>query len=214
MDSNGVTHVVVACPDEASRSHIAEAVKDDRRISVLATVADPREALEVAKGRRSRPVIVMGLGGLSNPSSSVATCAAAFPVVAIAANDADPVISDVLRSGAAACLVWDSITGPQIVEAAAKAAVGDSYLSPGIITRLFEEFRRTPTKIEGPGGELTEREREIMGLVAQGLRNRQIAAALFLSEKTVKNHINHVYGKLVVKDRAEAIDRWEQMSPN
>ncbi|MPZ68694.1 MAG: hypothetical protein GEU71_04105 [Actinobacteria bacterium] len=47
-----------------------------------------------------------------------------------------------------------------------------------------------------------------MGLVSQGLRNRQIAAALFLSEKTVKNHINHIYRKLQVNDRSEAMERW------
>lgn len=51
-----------------------------------------------------------------------------------------------------------------------------------------------------------------MGLVSQGLRNRQIAAALFLSEKTVKNHINHVYRKLEVNDRREAVERWSRES--
>ncbi len=210
MDPNGKVQVVVACPEGACRSSITESINASDRLTLVAEVDGPREALDAARGRGSRPVIVMTTSDVDDLASVVQRCSASFPVVIVAPTDGDPMIPSVLRAGAAACLVGSSLTGQQIVEATTKAAIGDSYLAPPIITRLFDEFRRTPQRLEGPGGELTEREREIMGLVAQGLRNRQIAAALFLTEKTVKNHINHIYGKLKVGDRAEAIRRWSQ----
>ena len=205
--------MIVAGSEADNRSRITALIRDHPRVSVTETVATARDAVDSARGSAARgsvarPVILLDLEGIENPPAAARECAAAFPVVVVAASNDDPQISDVLRAGAAACLVNNSLTSQQVVEAVTKAATGDSYLAPAIITRLFEEFRRTPKKVEGPGGELTEREREIMGLVAQGLRNRQIAAALFLSEKTVKNHINHIYRKLQVRDRDEAVAHW------
>lgn len=208
MDPTGVVSVIVAGSEADNRSRISALIRDHPRVSVTETVATAREAVQSARGRAERPVILLDLEGIDNASAAARECAVAFPVVVVAASNDDPQISDVLRAGAAACLVSNSLTSQQVVEAVTKAATGDSYLAPSIITRLFEEFRRTPKKVEGPGGELTEREREVMGLVAQGLRNRQIAAALSLSEKTVKNHINHIYRKLQVRDRDDAVAHW------
>ncbi len=212
MDPEGVVSVIVAGAEAASRSRISELIGNHPRVSVAASAATPGDAVDSARGRRDRPVIVLDLQGAEDPSAAARECAVSFPVVVIAGSNDDPEIPSLLQAGAAACLVIDTITPQQVVEAVTKAAVGDSYLAPAIITRLFEEFRRSPKNISGPGGELTEREREIMGLVSQGLRNRQIAAALFLSEKTVKNHINHVYRKLEVNDRREAVERWSRES--
>lgn len=200
--------MIVAGSEADNRSRISALMRDHPRVSVTETVATARDAVDSARRSAARPVIVLDLEGIENPPAAARECAVAGPVVVVAPSNDDPRISDVLRAGAAACLVTTSITSQQVVEAVTKAATGDSYLAPAIITRLFEEFRRTPKKVEGPGGELTEREREIMGLVAQGFRNRQIAAALFLSEKTVKNHINHIYRKLGVRDRDEAVAHW------
>ena len=200
--------MIVAGSEADNRLRISALMRDHPRVSVTETVATARDAVDSARGSAARPVIVLDLEGIENPQAAARECAIAFPVVVVAASNDGPQISDVLRAGAAACLVTTSMTSQQVVEAVTKAAAGDSYLAPAIITRLFEEFRRTPRKVEGPGGKLTEREREIMELVAQGLRNRQIAAALFLSEKTVKNHINHIYRKLGVQDRDEAVAHW------
>jgi DNA-binding NarL/FixJ family response regulator len=85
---------------------------------------------------------------------------------------------------------------------------GESVLSPAVVTMVFDALRRGPDEAhEGPHS-LTEREREIANLLAQGRANKEIAKELFISEKTVKNHINHVYAKLGVATRAEAIAVW------
>ncbi len=212
MDPEGVVSVIVAGAEAASRNRISELIGNHPRVLVAASAATAGDAVDSARGRRDRPVIVLDLKGVQDPPAAAREVAVSFPVVVIAASNDDPEIPSLLQAGAAACLVIDTITPQQVVEAVTKAAVGDSYLAPAIITRLFEEFRRSPKTISGPGGDLTEREREIMGLVSQGLRNRQIAAALFLSEKTVKNHINHIYRKLQVRDRREAIEHWGRES--
>lgn len=210
LDPEGVVSVIVAAAEAESRSRISELINNHPRVSVAASAASPQDAVDTARGRRERPVIVLDLQGFEDQAAAARECAVSFPVVVIAERYDAPEIPSLLQAGAAACLVTDSLTPQQVVEAVTKAAVGDSYLAPTIITRLFEEFRRSPKNISGPGGDLTEREREIMGLVSQGLRNRQIAAALFLSEKTVKNHINHIYRKLEVNDRSEAVERWSR----
>lgn len=208
VEPDSVVSVIVTGAESERRSRISELIGNHPRISVAASAVTAHDAVDSARGRRERPVIVLDLKGIDNQPAAARECAVSFPVVVIAKSNDDPEIPRLLQAGAAACLVNESITSQQVVEAVTKAAVGDSYLAPTIITRLFEEFRRSPKTITGPGGELTEREREIMGLVSQGLRNRQIAAALFLSEKTVKNHINHIYRKLQVSDRNEAVERW------
>lgn len=212
MDPGRAVPVIVAGANEESRQQLVDLATTSDKLGVVGSAASAGEAAGKARRRRERTVVVLDIDSLEDPEIAAKECSSVGPLVTIAPDAEDASIPEVLRAGASGCLVRDSFNISQLTEAITRAAAGESYLAPAIITRLFEEFRKTPTDISGPGGELTDREREIMGLVAQGLRNRQIAAALFLTEKTVKNHINHIYRKLGVSSRAEATDRWASYS--
>jgi DNA-binding NarL/FixJ family response regulator len=101
----------------------------------------------------------------------------------------------------------------ELARAVRELAAGQRVLSPAVAPVVFDALRRAvPTPAQGRpehGPEsLTEREREVMGLITRGHSNRAIADELFISEKTVKNHIRNIYEKLAVGSRAEATARW------
>jgi DNA-binding NarL/FixJ family response regulator len=122
--------------------------------------------------------------------------------------DLDEYVYEALRAGASGFLLKD--TPPeQLVEAIMIVSRGDALLAPSITRRVIEEFvrrppasaRRTPPELE----ELTAREREMLGLIAKGLSNAEIARAAFVSETTVKTHVAHILMKLRLRDRVQAV---------
>jgi two-component system NarL family response regulator len=114
-----------------------------------------------------------------------------------------------VRAGARGYLLTDT-TPAELVDALRAVAAGSSLLSPAMASRLLDEFavlvRRNEAPAEGAGS-LSRRELEVLTLVAQGLNNRAIAEALFISENTVKNHIRNIHEKLQVHSRMEAVVR-------
>ncbi|NMO00900.1 response regulator transcription factor [Gordonia sp. TBRC 11910] len=127
------------------------------------------------------------------------------PQVLVVTNyDTDADILGAIEAGAAGYLLKD--TPPADLIAAIRAAAqGDSALSPAIATRLLSRVRRPDPDT------LTPREVDVLAQVADGLSNREIAKALFLSEMTVKSHLAHVYGKLGVRSRTAAVARARTM---
>jgi len=96
----------------------------------------------------------------------------------------------------------------KLADAVRTVAAGEALLAPAITRRLIEEYVRRPPPgetIPGRLDELTEREREVLQLIARGLSNTEIAAALFVSDATVKTHINHLLQKLHLRDRVQAV---------
>jgi DNA-binding NarL/FixJ family response regulator len=97
---------------------------------------------------------------------------------------------------------------PELLRAIRSVAAGEAIFGPGIARRLVDYFSRpAPALVAAPFPQLTEREREILDLIAAGRSNAEITARLVLSPKTVRNHISNVFAKLDVRDRAEAIVR-------
>jgi DNA-binding NarL/FixJ family response regulator len=94
----------------------------------------------------------------------------------------------------------------QLIAAVRTVAAGDALLSPAVTKRVIRQFARRP-RAAAPKGldELTERERDIFRLIAEGLSNPEIAQRLFISETTVKTHVTHVFQKLGVRDRVQAV---------
>ena len=115
-------------------------------------------------------------------------------------------VSGAIKAGASGYLVHGRFTPKELERAVVDLASGQSVISPSVVSAVFDALREGPAAIpsEGPA-RLTERESEIMNLLAQGRSNGAIATELFISEKTVKNHINRIYSKLGVRSRAEAI---------
>jgi DNA-binding NarL/FixJ family response regulator len=113
-----------------------------------------------------------------------------------------------LRAGARSYLTKDA-SSEEIERAIRDAYQGKTRLDPAVQERLVEMVTSGPAtpgrSVVPPGGALTERETEVLRLMAEGMSNREIAARLFVTEATVKTHVNNVFGKLDVNDRAAAV---------
>jgi DNA-binding NarL/FixJ family response regulator len=186
---------------------ILEAQKD---IQVVGEAADGREALALA--RELEPDVVLmdirmpELDGLEATRRLVAD-GDAPRVLMLTTFGEDEYVYDGMKSGASGFLLKD-IRPEQLAEAVRVAAAGDALLAPAITRRLIEEFVRRPPPGSGPPAELsqlTDRELEVLKLIARGLSNAEIASTLFLSEATIKTHITHVLAKLKLRDRVQAV---------
>jgi DNA-binding NarL/FixJ family response regulator len=179
-------------------------------IEVVGEAADGIEGIDEAG--RSKPDLVLmdvrmpRMDGIE--ATSRMTAGGEGPrVVILTTFDLDEYVFRGLRAGASGFLLKD-VTPEDLVQAVRVVAAGESLLSPKVTRRLIEEFVHTPdaSTAAPPGFEtLTEREREVLELIGKGLSNTEIASSLFLSLATVKTHVNRLFAKLGVRDRAQAV---------
>jgi DNA-binding NarL/FixJ family response regulator len=190
---SGLEMILGACPD----------------ITVVASVGDGAEAAEEAI--RLRPdVVVMdvrmpGTDGIEGTRRIRAADAA--KVLVLSTFDHDDYVFDAFRAGASGFLVKDA-PRQQIVDGVRAVASGDALASPSVTRRLIERATSAPNVVlpRHPRlADLTPRESEVLGLLARGRTNAELAAELFLSEKTVKTHVGNVFAKLGVSDRVQAV---------
>jgi len=126
-------------------------------------------------------------------------------VIVLTTFDLDEYVYGALRNGASGFLLKDA-DGDQLVEAIRVIASGDALIAPSVTRRLISEFADRPALAEIKGiDDLTEREVEVLGLVAKGLANAEIGETLFVSESTVKTHVSHILTKLQLRDRVQAV---------
>ncbi|UUU32164.1 response regulator transcription factor [Streptomyces sp. CA-210063] len=128
-------------------------------------------------------------------------------VLVLTTFDLDEYVYEALRAGASGFLLKDA-SADQLAEAVRVVAAGDALLAPGITRRLIAEFSRLGTTPRAPlkarVGDLTERETEVLTLIAQGLSNAEIAQRLVVAEQTVKTHVGRILVKLGLRDRTQA----------
>ncbi|MET9849352.1 MULTISPECIES: response regulator [Streptomyces] len=128
-------------------------------------------------------------------------------VLVLTTFDLDEYVYEALRAGASGFLLKDA-SADQLAEAVRVVAAGDALLAPGITRRLIAEFSRLGTPPRAPlkdrVGDLTERETEVLSLIAQGLSNAEIAQRLVVAEQTVKTHVGRILVKLGLRDRTQA----------
>ncbi len=125
-------------------------------------------------------------------------------IIVLTTFDDDEHIFDGLRAGAAGYLLKD-VPSAKLVEAIRATARGESFLQPSVAARVVAEFTRMGQPPQQPLVEpLSARELEVLKLVGDGRGNKEIAAALFIAEGTVKNHLTNILGKLGVRDRTQA----------
>jgi DNA-binding NarL/FixJ family response regulator len=130
-----------------------------------------------------------------------------MPVLALTTFDDDAALAGMLRAGAAG-FVLKEIPGEELHRAVRIVAEGGAWLDPVVTSRVLAVYRTAPAAPPAPPRTLdllTSREREVLSLIGQGHTNAEIARQLFVGEGTVKTHINHVFTKLSLRDRAAAI---------
>ena len=178
-------------------------------IEVVGSAADGEQAIALA--RRERPdVLLMDirmpvLDGIEATRRIVAETD--VRVLVLTTFDLDEHVYGALAAGASGFLLKDA-TPEEIVQAVRVVAAGEALLAPSVTSRLVREFARRPTagraRAEDLGG-LTEREVEVLRLVAEGLSNAEIAERLVLSPATAKTHVSRILGKLGLRDRAQLV---------
>jgi DNA-binding NarL/FixJ family response regulator len=129
------------------------------------------------------------------------------PVLALTTFDDDEVLAGMLRAGAAG-FVLKGIPAEDLQRATRVVAEGGAWLDPSVTARVLAAYRSAPAPARAPSPELaslTAREREVLALMGGGKTNAEIADTLFVGEGTVKTHVNHVFAKLGLRDRAAAV---------
>jgi DNA-binding NarL/FixJ family response regulator len=204
-----VTSVVIADDQELVRSGL-RMVLEARGIEVRGEAADGREAVS-AVAREEPDVVLMDirmpvLDGIAATRELVAA-GSQTRVLVLTTYDLDEYVYGALRAGAAGFLL--KATPPErLVAGIETVAAGDALLAPGLTRRLIEQHIAGPAPVSGvpePMQVLTDREREVLVLMARGRSNDEIAAELVVSEATVKTHVNRVLGKLGMRGRVQAV---------
>jgi DNA-binding NarL/FixJ family response regulator len=206
--------ITVALADDQAmvRAGLRMILESQPDIEVAGEAATGREAAELA--RRQRPDVVLMdvrmpvLDGIE-ATRLIARDSSGRPprVVILTTYELDEYVFDALAAGASAFLLKHA-PPEELVNAIRVVAAGDALLAPSVTRRLIEEFgRRSPPPLRAPAAlsGLTERELDVLRLLARGLTNAEIAAQLHVGETTVKTHVAHVLGKLDLRDRVQAV---------
>jgi len=203
-----VTSVVLVDDQELIRTGL-RVMLESRGVDVLGEAADGRSGVELV--RRARPdlcLMDLRMPVMDGIEATRLVVAEGLPsrVLVLTTYDLDDLVHTALRAGAAGFLLKSTpvdrlVTGIDVV------AQGEALLSPSLTRRLIERHVAAPP----PGSAsdltdgLTDREREVLTLVGRGLANDEIAERLFVSRATVKSHINHVFAKLGITSRVQAV---------
>ena len=205
-------HTLIADDQQLVRAGFALILRPHPDIDVVAEATDGHEAIALAS--ELRPDLVLmdirmpRLDGIEATRRILGDPAlAATRVLILTTFDLDSYVYDALRAGASGFLLKDA-PPEQLVAAIRTVAAGDALLAPAITRRLIEDFiRRRPARpIDAPGlEELTPRELEVLQLIARGRSNSEIAIQLVVTDATVKTHVAHIFSKLHLRDRAQAV---------
>jgi DNA-binding NarL/FixJ family response regulator len=204
-----MTSVVLADDQELVRTGFRY-ILDKAGIEVLGEAANGAEAVElIARTRPDVALMDVRMPELDGIEATRRIVRAGLPtrVLMLTTFDLDRHVFDALRAGASGFLLKDA-GRERLVTAVNTAASGDSLFAPSVVSRLVSHYvgRPPPDLVLDPALEqLTARELEILGLVARGLSNGEIAAELVLSTATVKTHVRHLLQKLGLRDRAQAV---------
>ena len=179
-------------------------------LEVVGEAADGREAIDLARSQRA-DVVLMDvrmpvLDGLA-ATRELAGDEGGPRIIILTTFDIDEYVFEALRAGASGFLLKD--TEPdELLQAVRVVAGGEALLAPSVTRRLIEEFATRPDPHRTPPAALevlTEREREVLALVARGLSNGEIATELYISPATAKTHVSRVMMKLGARDRAQLV---------
>jgi DNA-binding NarL/FixJ family response regulator len=205
-----VIRTLVADDQQVVREGFAALLGTQADMTVVACAADGAEAVSLSAEHRPDVVLMDVRMPVMDGIEATRRIAAATEngprILILTTFDLDDYVYDALQAGASGFLLKD-VPAEALFEAVRVIAGGEALLAPAITRRLIAEFARLRPRQVRPEAlsELTPRETEILGLVAEGLSNREIAERLVLSDETVKTHVSHVLRKLGLRDRAQAV---------
>ncbi|GAB2736095.1 response regulator [Streptomyces bullii] len=207
---SGPIRVLIADDQQMVRQGFTVLLDTQPDIEVIGQAVDGLDA--VAKVAETAPDVVLmdirmpELGGIE-ATRRITVATPHIKVLVLTTFDLDEYVYEALRAGASGFLLKDA-SADQLAEAVRVIAAGDALLAPGITRRLIAEFSRLDGRPRAPlkerVGDLTERETEVLALIAQGLSNAEIAQRLVVAEQTVKTHVGRILVKLGLRDRTQA----------
>jgi DNA-binding NarL/FixJ family response regulator len=205
-----IIRVLIVDDNPVIRRGVGALLSDAEDIKIVGEAGDGREALTVA-AKTSPDVVLLDI---RMPVMDGVTAAAKLSerarVMMLTYTDESEQVVEAIRQGASGYLIHGQFEADELADRIRQLAAGETVLSPAVVRTVFDALRRppgSPDEASGPAS-LTAREREVMNLISQGLTNQQIAERFVLSEKTVKNHVNRIYGKLGATNRAHATALW------
>lgn len=191
------------------REGIVELLSEDPGIDRVEEASDGLSAVEVASEVQPDVVVMdLNMPGMSGVEATrrIVDTSPHVRVLVLTMSEDDDSLFAALRAGASGYLVKDA-GKDQILLAVRSVATGQAVFGPSIARRVMAYFAERPNDPPVPFPELTEREREVLTLLARGASNPAIARSLFISPKTARNHVSNILAKLQVADRAQAIVR-------
>ena len=200
--------VLVADDQSMVRAGFRMLLADEQDIEVVAEAENGREAVE--KTARFNPDVILmdirmpELDGLQATRRILAEDTGAR-IMILTTFDLDEYVYEALSAGASGFVLKDD-SPEQLLAAIRTVAAGDALLSPTVTKKVIKQFARHPRPAPPKElGELSERERDVFRLMAEGMSNSEIGQALFISETTVKTHVTHILQKLNLRDRVQAV---------
>jgi DNA-binding NarL/FixJ family response regulator len=205
-----VTRVLIADDDDLMRAGLAELLTADPDIVIIGQASTGRQAIE--RTRQLTPDVVLmdvrmpDLDGIA-ATRELSRTAPGAKVLILTTFEQDDYIFGALRAGASGFLL--KRTRPEdLIAAVHTIAAGDALLSPSVTRRVIDRMAQQPAPdLTGHAklDSLTPRERDVLELIARGLSNREIAAALVVEESTIRTHVKRILMKLHVRDRVQAV---------
>ena len=202
--------VLIADDDHLMRAGLVELLTVDDNIQVIGQASTGREA--VAAARRLNPDVILmdvrmpDMDGIT-ATRELVSAAPHMKVLILTTFEQDDYVFGALRAGASGFLL--KRTRPEdLIAAVHTIADGESMLSPSVTRRVIDRLAQQPVPELGDNtllAELTPREREVLDLMARGMSNREIAAALAVEESTIRTHVKRVLSKLGLRDRIQAV---------
>jgi DNA-binding NarL/FixJ family response regulator len=203
-----VIRVVVADDQALVRGGFRAILAANQDIDVIAEAGTGREAVDLVT--RAAPDVALldirmpEMDGIEATRRIIAA-GADTRILILTTFDVDQHVYDAFRAGATGFLL-KTVSPEDLVTAVRAAHAGDALLAPTITRRLVERFAATPQPGNHPQLQaLTERERDVLQLIAQGLSNDEISGQLFVSAGTVKTHVSRIFSKLGLRDRVQAV---------